>query len=227
MKNLILYIALVVFCSPKIEGQRLTTLDTNKYRINLPGYWKPGNQIWRILSDKLPLVCGELKDKDICGDDCNPKYIIEFEMSEPVIMGYYPNHISSDFINNQYSKPSEVWEIQTYYGFECSLYLRNEKGDYITRFILIDTNEVWKISNRVKLASYAPPPRPLTSMNNRRTTSNRSGAIDMGNYNYIQSIPATGQEGQTPYSYIQTNKSKLAPSYRDLLAIVDMKINSW
>ena len=74
-------------------------------------------------------------------------------------------------------------------------------------FILVDTNEVWKHSNRITLASYAPAPPPVSYI--RRTTSNSSGIIpDPG---YQQLIPVTVQEGITLFSYINKNRGKLTP----------------
>src|SRR6185436_3318183 len=163
---------------------------------------------WKILTDKLPLVCNEIRDKELCGDHCNPFYTVEFEMSGPVIFDYLPNHISSTYTNNQFVKPSETWEIQTLYGFECSLLLRNEKGVLITRFILVDTNEVWRIAKRVILASYAPPPVPVN--NARKRMSNRN-AVD-AEPAYLPIIPQAAQEGETPYSYINRNREKLTPT---------------
>jgi hypothetical protein len=224
MKKLVFYCAISVCVLADATGQRILTVDTNKYRIDLPEYWKPGNPVWRKLTDKLPLVCNEIKDKELCGDDCKPKFIIEFEMSEPFIFDYFPNHISSSYTNNQFGKPSETWEIQTLYGFECSLLLRDEKGALITRFILVDTNEVWKVSNRVTLASYSPP--PVTANLIRRIRTSRYGNVDPSPP--IQPmIPEIGQEGETPYAYINRNREKLIPTYRDMFAVVDFKINSW
>src|SRR5258705_1537851 len=97
-------------------GQHLSATDTNKYSIHLPDYWRPGNKVWRILNDKLPLVCEELKEKELCGNDCHPKYTIEFEMSEPIINDYQPNHISS-------GTTSQTWDFVTSYSFKCSLLL--------------------------------------------------------------------------------------------------------
>ena len=102
------------------SGQSLSEIDSSKYKINLPDYWKPGNKIWRILNDKLPQVCEELKNKELCGDNCNPAYRIEFEMSEPIINDYYSNHISS-------GTTSQTWEFVTVYRFTSSLLLVNKK----------------------------------------------------------------------------------------------------
>jgi hypothetical protein len=225
MKKLLSFFFLSVCLFIETAGQRLQHVDSNKYRIDLPDYWKAGNRVWKILTDKLPLVCDEIRDKEICGDDCHPLYAIEFEMSDPVIFDYRANHIFSDYTNTLYVKPSDTWDIQTLYGFECSLLLRNEKGELITRFILVDTNEVWKVSNRVKLPSYSPAPLPV-NYNSRRNRSNR---ISFDNTDPMMQplSPQIGQEGITPYSYINRNREKLYPTYRDMLNVVDRKINSW
>jgi len=224
MKNIVICFVLSVCSMAEAIGQRLSTPDSTKYRIDLPDYWKPGNKVWKILIDKLPLVCAEIKDKELCGDDCNPGYSFEFEMSDPVIFNYFPNHISSVFTNNQFRRPSETWDIQTRYGFECSLLLRDEKGILVTRFILVDTNEVWNVSHRVTLAAYSPPPIQASLL--RRARAGRYGAIDPPPPSQTF-MPETGQEGETPYSYINRNRERLGPTYRDMFAIVDMKINSW
>lgn len=223
MKSIIFCFTLLVFFSPGVQGQRLSSPDSSKYRINLPGYWRPGNKIWQILNDKLPLVCEELKDKELCGDNCSPLYTIEFEMSEPVIFNYSPNHISSDYTNNQYKKPSEVWDFATWYGFECSLLLLDEKDKILTRLILVDTNEVWTVTNRVTLASYSPAPRQMMYI--RR--NNRSGAADINNTANQPVIESVAQEGQTPFAYINNNKDKLSPGRKDMLAVIDNKIRGW
>src|SRR5215212_321346 len=75
---LLIYLLGLSFIS---EAQTLASIDTGKYKIVLPDYWKRGNKIWQILNDKLPLVCPELKDKDLCGDNCNPAYYIGMEVS--------------------------------------------------------------------------------------------------------------------------------------------------
>jgi hypothetical protein len=226
MKNSILCIIFVVSCLSKTEGQARSSPDTNKYRINLPGYWKPGNRVWKILTDKLPLVCEQLKDKELCGDDCRPGYTIELELSDPVIFNYYPNYIPSVYASSRFANPSEVWEIQTSYGFESSLLLKNENGVLIKRLILVDSNEVWKVSKKITLTHYAPQPPAVIYL--RRTTSSRTSVLADNTNPYNQQIvPTGGQEGETPYSYIYTNQKKLVPSYRDMLLVVDLKLSSW
>jgi hypothetical protein len=207
----------VFFCliSVVCSGQKLSNVDTGKYSIHLPDYWKPGNKIWQILNDKLPLVCEELKDKELCGDNCNPKYSIEFEMSEPVVFDYYPSLISSD-------KTTETWEIATLYGFTCYLLLMNERNELLTKFVLVDTNEVWKVKHRAKLISFAPPPPAKIYMLSPPYQSQGSAM-----YEYYQNRNGAGSAGQTPYSYINNNKGNLSPTQRDMLGIIDDKIRSW
>jgi hypothetical protein len=224
MKNIAACFLISICSLTEIAGQSLSTVDSNKYSIDLPEYWKPGNRVWKILTDKLPLVCNEIKDKELCGDNCNPLYRLELEMSDPVIYEYFPNHISSVYTNTLSTRPSETWEIQTMYGFECSLLLRNNKGEIVTRFILVDTNETWKVSKRVTLASYSPPPIPANFT--RRIRSSRYSSIDPSPPD--QPIyPIFSQEGETPYSFIYRNKESLIPSIRDMYSMVDMKFNSW
>lgn len=203
-----------------VSGQTLSDIDTGKYRINLPERWKPGSKVWQILSDKLPLVCDELKEKEICGDDCNPKYRIEFYISQPVIFNYYPNHISSDYTNNLNGRPTERWDFVTYYGFECSLLLFDEKNTLLTRFILVDTNETWNVKKRATLISFSPPPPQKIIL--RKISSSQSVLIDANNPN-LNNV----EMGETPYSYIINNKDKLCPDINNMLTIVDNKIRSW
>jgi hypothetical protein len=224
MKNIAACFLISICSLTETSGQSLSTVDSNKYRIDLPEYWKPGNRVWKILTDKLPLVCNEIKDKELCGDNCNPLYRLELEMSDPVIFEYFPNHISSIYTNTLTTRPSETWEIQTLYGFESSLLLKNNKGEIITRFILVDTNETWRVSNRVTLASYSPPPIPANFP--RRIRGSRNGAIEPGTMDQLIT-PSIGQEGETPYAYIFRNKEKLIPAIRDMYAVVDMNFNSW
>lgn len=223
MKSFLLSFTFLAAWYSGADGQHLPAPDSGKYRVNLPDYWRPGNKIWQILNDKLPLVCEELKGKELCGDNCSPRYSIEFEMSEPVIYNYSPNHISSDYTNTQYKKPSEVWDFATWYGFECSLLLLDEKDKLLTRFILVDTNEVWSVTNRITLASYSPAPRQMLYLRKY----NRAVAADINNTAYQPIIESVGLEGQTPFDYINNNKDKLSPGRKDMLAIVDNKIRAW
>lgn len=80
---------LPVFCFSLITAYSQRTLkdiDENKFRINLPDYWGRNSKVVRILMDKLPVFAEEIKDKEVCGDDCNPAYNIDFYLSYPEIV---------------------------------------------------------------------------------------------------------------------------------------------
>jgi hypothetical protein len=190
----------------------------NKYRLHLPDKWKPGNKVWKKLSDKLPEVCEELKDKDLCGDDCNSRYTVEFYMSAPQIEDYGSYLISPNPTGNP---PTETWEFVTYYRFQCYLLLYDNKSEeLLTKVIVVDTNEVWTIRNRETIQTYAPPsPAMLRSL-----PINSQGGSSIALFpNYI---PPPPQRVQTPFSYINKNSEKLAPQEKDLLFVVDDKFKS-
>ena len=210
MKKIVSCCFFLFFISIAVSGQSLSAVDSIKYSIHLPDYWKPGNKIWRILNDKLPQVCEELKGKQLCGDNCNPVYRIEFEMSEPIINDYYSSPISLGTI-------SQTWEFVTMYRFSSSFLLMNEKNELLTRFILVDTNEFWRVTHKAVLASSIPsPPQKIYMLNNPGLTPADA-----------QLQYRTGTAGQSPYDYINKNKDKLSPTPRDMLGIIDEKIRSW
>jgi len=224
MKKILFCFAICTGSLMVTEGQHLSSVDTGKFRINLPPYWKAGNKVWEILVDKLPLVCEELKDKELCGNDCNPRYSIEFEMSPPVIFSYTSNHISSDYTNNQYRKPSEVWDFNAHYSFECYLLLLDDKNKLLTKFVLVDSTEEWTVTFRETLRSYAPPPPQMQAL--RRNWASRNGTVIDNGPSFQSIVPAMAQEGQTPYSFINSNKDKLWPTNNDMFLVVDRKIKS-
>lgn len=224
MKKL-LYCGLLIASALLGKAQHLSNTDTGKYRINLPAYWGKGNKVWQILTDKLPLVCEELKDKELCGDDCHPKYSIEFQLSEPVVQDYYPIHVISDNTVSANKQATETWDIETRYSFECSLLLFDDKDKLLTRLILVDTNEVFRVIHRVNLLSFtaAPPTRYAV----RRPTRTETVFVNLDTYNSPNiTTPTSGQTGQTPNSYINENPEKLAPGRKDLLAVVDAKLRA-
>lgn len=194
-------------------------LNEKKFRINLPEYWKPGNKVWQKLTEKLPEVCEELKDKDLCGDNCKPRYTVEFYMTTPWIDDYYPNHLSSDLRN---SRPTELWEFVTYYRFQCYLLLYdNSTEKLITKVVVVDTNETWQLRNRATLRAYSPP-QPI--YNGLRSYPVGATTVSSSSPNYVP-LP-TSQAGETPYSYINNNKEALAPQEKDLLFVVDNKFRN-
>jgi hypothetical protein len=212
--SIIILICVSVITHAATAQNKLPGVEENKYRINLPDYWAKGNKVWKELIDKLPVVCEELRDKELCGDDCNPKYSVEFYLTEPTILGYYPKknipppytntrHLANvqQFVSQSptaiqnpetvyYQTNDHSWQITTGYSFQCFLLLMDTGKNILTKLIIVDTNEVWKVMNNINLAS----------------------------------VPAFSE--QNPDAYIEKNKNKLNPDIYNLLAIVDKKFLS-
>ena len=207
----------VLICQAASSQESILKINQDKYRINLPDYWGKGNKVWQILNDKLPLVCEELAGKDLCGDDCNPKYTVDFFMTVPVITDYSiskinpapgvsnsntriayttpdryisrsnPNPVNT-ISSNQNNNSNNTWNVITEYNFQCYLLLKDENDKILTRIILVDSNEVWQSPHTINLSS-------------KSTFSN--------------TIPRT---------YIENNEDKLMPGIYELLAIADKKM---
>ncbi len=165
-------------------------LNENKYRIDLPDYWGHRNKVWQILTEKLPLVCDELKNKQICGDNCRPKYTVGFYITEPEVVGYtrykkpqpistntralvnkmpgvslntppYNRNFPIEYYNAAPNNVSnEKWETAGEYIFQCFLLLKDDTGHIITKFILVDTNEVWSSPYKAGSRSFFPSGDP-------------------------------------------------------------------
>ena len=208
MRNFTLFL-LFIFATQFCSAQS----DTNKYRLNLPGYWKPGNKAWRILDDKLPLVCDELKNKDLCGDNCNAMYVVDFDVTEPEILDYYAE-----------KRGGSMYHIITLYYFQSNLYVRNRKGEIVTRIILVDTNEVHKKITHLYYDDYYVTPTPLKTYIVRRP--GQTPRLVVANEerfaptNYTQG----GRNSESPYSYINKNKEKLKAGEREMYSVIDKKI---
>lgn len=160
--------------SPVFSQRTLKETDENKYRINLPDHWKPHSKAFHVLSDVLPALCPELKDKDLCGDNCNPAWTVEFYLTEPELLWYEVNAKPSPVNNtntqfsfvrkDMYISPASPQmretgnnaayrripgefagkEVVSYFNFQCFLLLKDKEQKIVTRLILVDTNEVWK-----------------------------------------------------------------------------------
>lgn len=218
MKRFSFLLSLFFLLNAGAFSQKASSPDENKYRINLPDFWKPGNKVWQILTNKLPVVCEELADKDICGDHCNPKYTIEFQMSEPYIYDYRANPISSGPTTRSYN-------FVTSYSFECSLLLFDEKDKLITKIILVDANETWTVTNRAELRSYVPPPPVRPRFPNNPSSQGMVTIVAQQNpANWMTSY--NDSQGQTPYSYINDNMERLSPGRKDMLMVVDHKLRN-
>ena len=212
MKKLYLLILASALLSEGVFAQRKASKpDDTKYRINLPDYWGKHHKVRTTLIDKLPEICEELKEKDVCGDNCNPAWSVDFYITDAVIFDYtvmekftpvistntqwnarqelnriqYP--IAFPLYNNQFisNTNQRSWKITTNYGFRCFLLLRDDTGKIITKLVLTDINEVWSKEHNI-------------IMHNVTTT--------------------------TPQSYIENSYNKLAPFPKDLMEIAEQKI---
>lgn len=209
------FICILFFGHPLLAQDKKLKLNENKYRINLPDYWGKGHKVWRALADNLPLVCEELKDKELCGDDCNPKYTVELYLTEPANFEYNYRHLQPPpFTSTRhlvqpntrergidpgmsynperayYSRNSNNWEITTSYDFQGYLFLLDNNDKVLVKMVLVDTNEVWKLSQAFNMAAHSN----LTTM--------------------------------TPHAYVKENKEKFQPTLYHLLAIIEEKILS-
>lgn len=164
---------------PLFSQRTLQEVDENKYRISLPDHWSTHSKAFQVLTDVLPGLCPELKQKDICGDDCNPAWRVEFYLTEPELLYYEINSKPSPTINTNTQvsfvrkdmyisrgspQMKEIGnnltdrqlnnmtgkEIVSYFNFQCFLLLLDREQRIVTRLILVDTNEVWKKVQSVK-----------------------------------------------------------------------------
>lgn len=218
MKPFILFSLITLTSGFNPGAQTLADVDTNKYTIRLPGYWKPGNRIWKILTEKLPLVCEEIRDKELCGDNCNPRYTIELEIFEPLATNYdyYCTNLTS-------TGPVRNWVFLTYYNFQSSFLLLNEKRELITRFILVDTSETWMARKNESFRL-----QPEVTYRASRFAAGYSTYSLIRAQNPVAPIPQIRyRDTINPAAYINQNRHALLPSDLELFAIIDKKIRSW
>lgn len=214
-----LYFITALFLLPVIAGAQNKSFKENKYKLELPEYWKHGSKVWKKLSDRLPEVCEELKDKDICGDNCNARYTVEFYMSPPVVEDYHSYVVSP---NPAGKPPTDTWEFITYYHFECYLLLYDNKTEkLLTKVVVVDTSELWAVKNRVTLPGYSPP-QPI-AYSPRYLPINTQGP-PVATYN--AGAPVYVQRAQTPFTDITNNKYKPEPGEKDQLLVVDEKFKA-
>lgn len=212
-----LFLLLVISCiSLTATAQQASEkIDTNKYRINLPDYWGKGHKVWNILIDRLPEICPELSNKDLCGDDCKTRYSVELYLTNPVIEDYkYTNYGTSVPSNTRPGSFNPVFDptgkmvslpmatminltqsgnkdvkmtLSSYYSFECYLLLVENNEKIITKMVLVDPTELWS----------------------KRKNFNNA-------YN--------NRPGIAPEQIIEKNKDEVTPTEKDLFNIVENKI---
>ena len=210
MKRILLFFLLIGVTGFAGMSQKTARINPDKYRINFPPFWKPRPKAMRTLIDRLPGVCEELKDKDICGDDCRPKYTLEFYMSEPVIADFRANPIASGYQTRSYN-------IVTSYAFECALVLFDENDRLIKRVNLVNLDQTWTVTHRAELQN------GTSTFQNRQVTG-ISNPVQPGVaivYNLPGMYAPAGRPAQTPYSYIREHEAELYPTRADMLNVVE------
>jgi hypothetical protein len=175
------------------------------------------------LNDKLPLVCEELKDKQLCGDDCNPKYIVAFEMTRPVINDSY-------FAKVKTPGERESWKSLPgrNYNFQASLLLQDNNGIVLTRFIIVDTNEVWMLytKNAGKLQAKIISQDIAQPATASASSSSQPFAFNSGD-NRRDPLPIYSQRDYIIYEPADDADIKEVPTLTDLFIIFDRKIKAW
>ena len=219
MRKSLFIVVLLAVCG-NLCGQSLSATDTGKYRLLLPAYWKPGSKVWRILDEKLPHWCPELQGKELCGDDCNPAYRVEFFMTGPAIQNFTASHIAT-------TTTSQTWNIVTNYSFECSLLLFTKDNKLLTRVILIGQEEEWKKNNRAEWADNSRQPAYIQKaviVPPPGTPANPAyqNYLIQQQLNSMQQITRT----MTPNDYIRSNTEALYPTQQDLFGLADTRIRS-
>lgn len=218
MKNNLFLLLMISFVSLTARAQQTSEkIDTNKYRINLSKYWSNGHKVWKILSDRLPEICPELSDKDLCGDDCKTRYSVELYITEPVIEDYrftnFGTSVTSGtrpgsfdpvvdptgkmvslpmatLINLTQTGNKDVkMTLSSYYSFESYLLLVENNEKIITKMVLVDSTELWT---------------------KRKNFDNRY----------------SNRLGSSKEQIIEKSKDELAPNEKDLLTIIENKILS-
>jgi hypothetical protein len=206
------FLAFFIACTFSFAQGTLSEIDEDKYKINLPEYWGRGHKFLKILADKLPEKVEELKDKELCGDDCNPRYKIEFYITQPTMEEYrysrilspvntntrpnsFPLYVGTDgriipsnlalSHQNSLANTDNKWQFRSFYSFNCYLLLMDTSNKILSKIILLDNKEWWEKKIGVDL--------------------NREMQV-------------------TPASYLDANYEKLIPVAKDIFDIIENKI---
>jgi len=162
------------------------------------------------------MICEEIKDKELCGDDCNPRYTIELEVYEPLATNY--DYYCTNLASNS---PFRDWVFLTYYNFQSSFLLLNEKRELITRFILVDTTETWMVR---KKESFQLQPE-ITYSASRVILSTYT--LNRAQNPMSPRLLVRYRDTINPAEYVDKNRQTLLPSDAELFAIIEKKIRAW
>lgn len=211
MRKIYPFIFILLVVTITAQSQKSLKVSENKFKLELYKVWGKSHAVSKKLLEKLPEICPELKDFEICGDDCNPEYTVEFFMSDPTVFEYrlqrtagFPNTNTRNLVqypiarlnfpeqqispNNVLQPSSEKWTIVSSYFFQSFLLLRNRNNEIITKLVLVDTNEVWQTL--------------------------RSSVINVN----------PNSRKNTPFSNIDDNPEMLIPPREEMVGIVERKI---
>ena len=207
MRFLLCVLLVISFHSTNAQKTRI---DTTKYRINLPSYWKLGDKVWEILTDALPKVCPELVDKELCVGKCNPLYSIDLYISKPQFLyktaGLRPGY-------------QDQYDIRTYYSFTSSLYMKDTQGVIIDDMLLVDTDEVFSM---LKTAQVPPPSVYSTKTMNPKKMSSQSGPQLLNSMEQLSAgIPRNGSPNM-----LYTGNEKLVIPDHIIYSIINSKLRA-
>lgn len=196
---------------PLFSQRTLQDTDENKYRILLPDHWSNHSKAFHVLTDVLPALCPELKDKDICGDDCNPAWTVAFYLSEPELLSYqvYPRNSP---ITNTNTRSSFV--SKDFYISPASPQPRQETGNNLI-YRQPNTNTTGK-----EIVSYFTFQCFLLLRDKEQNIVTRLILVDT---NEVWQKVQANRKGNTPED-ASGKTNPLLPSAKDLMAIADKKI---
>ncbi len=132
MKKLLI-ISLLVWFSLTGFSQQLAIRFSDRYKLDLPRTWmKP--KIIKAVTEVLPLVLEELKDKDFC-TDCKGTYTVQLLVDSPYIK-------SRNNISNGYSSNNVLhYTMEIIYQFRSTLGLFDTSGNLLTELVLVAPEE--------------------------------------------------------------------------------------
>ena len=196
--------ALLIFCilTALTAGAQQRKIDTTKYKIVLPSYWKPGNKVWEILTDALPKVCSELVDKEMCTDPCKALYTVDLFIS---------GTRATDRSVSRKPGKEESYDIRTFYNFYAALFLKDTNGIILVDMVLVDTNEVWSVVHTVN-----HPGKPITT--NSIYDGNNPLNMKPGQERPLNQLPPPsgtqnayfmGEYGRKPEPYFRISENEL------------------
>lgn len=202
------------------------TVSPNKYRIDLPQNLNFSKGFTTRLIDILPILSSKLKNKDVCGDDCNSLYHVSIEISQFKNLGQDYQLAStslSQFANSSY----ETYAVYSHFSFESSLII-DSAGVIVERIQVVDTSEQWSanFSEKIRIADKDNP-----HVNNIKIKQNATLPVDINTSIYNNNLSATALQNNStaetsPISYLYNNRIRYTVESKHLIDVIEKKINS-